>query len=691
MARASHRVLSIPLALLLCGALADSGEATAPAAPTDAQSTRIDDVLVYSNAARITRRARVRLGRGLTRVRVATLPNLARRATVQVKCNSARVLRVEVIRSRGVLPRQKKARELIKKLRAAAAQRRAVTDESSTIQSELGFLDGLRPSTRRPVAGERRPPAGIYVAAWQRIFGWVETRASALRKRLLVLAEKRHAVDRELYRLHVEGKALDLASSASGAWQVVATMRGGGAHDVTVSYLVAGVRWVPSYDLRYLPSKRAVQADYYAMVRQRSGEDWSGVKLRFSTTLPTRLLAVPELPTWTVGRKRDFFPTPRPRYEPAPGRWRPRRRGYRVPRVLRELRRAMSAAPSGARPRKVAKKLAELERKVEQLKQRVYRGKAGGSYGFAGLGGRADGDSDDAPPAEPKPAVKAPPPARDIARSEDAGGSYHLSKRRYKRRPRRRFDFDGRTISGQIAKPSGSAAAGPTPTSVPWTDVGYVAPTLDPDLPAAAAEGYRFVLWAPGRHDIDSDGKDRRVPLLKKRLAVQLVHRIVPGRSKAAYLQGKLTNTTGRPILRGQANLFTGSMFSGRSFLLTSLPGKSMRLPLGVDDGVKVARHTRQSTVSSGVVFKDDVTRYTVSIEVSNNHGYPINVEVVDQVPVKLGQKVTVRNFASKAQMDQPDKQGRVRWRGRVKKRSVQKIEFSFEIVRPKDWELRQQ
>ena len=133
-------------------------------------------------------------------------------------------------------------------------------------------------------------------------------------------------------------------------------------------------------------------------------------------------------------------------------------------------------------------------------------------------------------------------------------------------------------------------------------------------------------------------------------------------------------------------------MFSGRSWLNTALPGKTIELPLGVDDAVKVERHLRQKTVVEGMVFKDDITEYTVQIEIANHHKRAIDVELMDQLPVKQGRKVEVKAFSAKpAQKSGPDKKdGRITFKVRIAPSSVKKVTFSFQIVRPKDWELSQ-
>ena len=95
--------------------------------------------------------------------------------------------------------------------------------------------------------------------------------------------------------------------------------------------------------------------------------------------------------------------------------------------------------------------------------------------------------------------------------------------------------------------------------------------------------------------------------------------------------------------------------------------------------------------MSEGVIFKDDISEYTVEIEVANHHRYPIEVEVEDQIPVQEGRKVEVKAFSSSPKMKEPDKQGMLKWEGTVAASAVKKLKFTFQIVRPKDWELQQQ
>ena len=294
--------------------------------PLELVPARVDTVLVYSTEARVFREAKVALKvRGARRVALVDLPRLALPGTLKLECDSARVEGVEVIRTRGNLPQQARAKELVDKIELVTDRLTDLEDERQVLQQELSFIEalGLR---REPTGTAPRPgPEGLFAGAWQQILTWMGQRSGKLRARLALLAAESRTQDKALHKLKVKAReGFDPAALDRQVSRVVATVAGGvGAHKVRLSYRVAGVRWVPSYDLRYLPARRAVEATYYATVNQRSGEDWDRARLRFSTGLPTQLLACPSCRSGPWGASA----TSRPRRGRAPSaRRRPGRR-----------------------------------------------------------------------------------------------------------------------------------------------------------------------------------------------------------------------------------------------------------------------------------------------------------------------------------------------------------------------------
>ena len=686
------------LLLGLCSTAAPPVHAAGPAAKPVLST--IEEVLVYSDRAQVTRIAKVQVAAAKRKQRLATLPLSVDASSVTVSCKSARVEGVDVALSRAGLPQQAVAEAMADELEQIDDKLRAIAEESSLLQNELSFVASLR-LNRPPREGPTpRPPEGLFFSSWQRILRWVEGRSTAIHTRINALQDERKKLKTARRKLEVKAEDLDLRGAERPMLSVSAQLSGHpGTHTVTLTYLVPEVSWKPAYDLRYEPRTSRVEATYYALVTQHSGEDWPKAKLRFSTGQPLNLVTIPELPTWTLGRKRDFIPKPHPRMEYALQPWTPTP-APTPPNVALERLRSLLGIGGRKGGRVGAGATFESTRR-----QRPWPSKSSPYKRYRFRSSRLEGKLKS--PA-PEPSVQAAPPAppaesvdreRDVAVADDrAPAGAAMARPARPRVAQSRYHMRRGSFGGLRAnKPA---------DLLPWTEEGYRPPPLPPDSPAAAAQGYIFTLYAPGRHDLPSSYKARRIPVLRTSFAVKPVHRLVPGRSKSAYLLAELQNNTGRPILRGAANLFSGTMFSGRSFINTALPGHTLSLPLGVDDSVKLERHLSQQTVTEGVLFRDDVTEYTVSLEVANHRRRAVRIDLRDQIPKASGKKVEIKvtgffvdgkkQPAAAATLDRKagwtaeDDQGRVVWVGTVGPGRVRKLGFSFRIIRPKDWMLRQ-
>lgn len=82
--------------------------------------------------------------------------------------------------------------------------------------------------------------------------------------------------------------------------QVIVTVSADAAASGTIdiSYMVTNAGWVPSYDLRSTTPSDPIQLTYKADIYQSTGEDWTDVNLKLSTSNPNRSYVKPQLPIW---------------------------------------------------------------------------------------------------------------------------------------------------------------------------------------------------------------------------------------------------------------------------------------------------------------------------------------------------------------------------------------------------------
>jgi hypothetical protein len=84
-----------------------------------------------------------------------------------------------------------------------------------------------------------------------------------------------------------------------------------------IEYFVPGVCWAPAYQCRLTRDCQQAEIQLRALVCQRSGEDWRGVKLMLSTASPMTWTELPELTSIRIGRAQPALPVKRG-YRPPP-------------------------------------------------------------------------------------------------------------------------------------------------------------------------------------------------------------------------------------------------------------------------------------------------------------------------------------------------------------------------------------
>src|SRR6266511_740765 len=75
--------------------------------------------------------------------------------------------------------------------------------------------------------------------------------------------------------------------------------------ELELTYVVDGAGWQPTYDIRLDSDRLALT--WYALVSQRTGEDWPECELLLSTARPSGAVTVPELGPWYLDRIRPAF------------------------------------------------------------------------------------------------------------------------------------------------------------------------------------------------------------------------------------------------------------------------------------------------------------------------------------------------------------------------------------------------
>jgi hypothetical protein len=252
------------------------------AVPDVASASRIDAVTVHRTSARVTRVARVELEEGEARVLLAGLPDGLEDDSIRLEGKGsarARLLGVSVERVTGAHAAVAEARAAEERLEAMQEEDRALEDRGKVAQARQKFVEALR-STYSEERARNLAVRAVAVKEWAELTAFVERELAA------ASAEVRRAnAGRRDAKRRMDAARADLEKLAAKRAETTKRVAVGveaeraGVLELAVTYTVANAGWGPVWEARLDPAASKVELALYGSVWQRSGEDWTDVRL----------------------------------------------------------------------------------------------------------------------------------------------------------------------------------------------------------------------------------------------------------------------------------------------------------------------------------------------------------------------------------------------------------------------------
>jgi len=200
------------------------------------------------------------------------------------------------------------------------------------------------------------------------------------------------------------------------------------------------------------------------------------------------------------------------------------------------------------------------------------------------------------------------------------------------------------------------------------------------------AQPFQAVYAIAGRVAVPSTNEMKRVQIDEVALDPTLSVRTVPKVEAKAYLYAKLTMAAGTPVLPGTVALFRDSVFVGNGRLPLLAPGEEHELGFGVDDMIRV-RHAiaEQTRGESGFVSTSKVDLRNYRITVKNMHQRPIQLRILDQMPVSQNEAIKIellgRTPPTRRNVD--EKRGVLAWDMTLAPDEEKAVEFGYRVTWP--------
>lgn len=292
-------------ALALLGRICMNPETSNPAT-SQTINTRIVEVTVYTSQALVTRRGKVSLTGDEGELVISGLPLTMQIDSVQARSVGnvpVKLLGVRVERVFATVAFAERITQLARQIRQLEDQQRNVQDYLATLHIQRDFVQGLAEKSLERFSGLLGPDKiclnevkefldflGEQYGDYAKTIAKREREQQEIEKQLEALRQQRQQVVQPAYKETLTSFNIIVAIASPKPLDF----------ELEVSYLTSRAIWTPVYDLRTSSSSKRVHFSYLAEIRQKTGEDWTGVTLKLSTAKPALTTLPPKLKPWYI-------------------------------------------------------------------------------------------------------------------------------------------------------------------------------------------------------------------------------------------------------------------------------------------------------------------------------------------------------------------------------------------------------
>lgn len=184
-------------------------------------------------------------------------------------------------------------------------------------------------------------------------------------------------------------------------------------------------------------------------------------------------------------------------------------------------------------------------------------------------------------------------------------------------------------------------------------------------------------------YSVPSDNKPYIVDVADYELPTIYKHFAVPKLDKDAFLLARITNWQDLNLVEGTANIYFGGTFTGQSFISTRNVSDTLDISLGRDNKVLVTRTKMKDFSEIKYIGSNKKETHAYQMVVKNNRKVPIDIEVLDQLPVSQDSEIEVSVDEMTGALKN-DLTGELKWQYKINPNESKTINLTFNVKYPK-------
>lgn len=645
-------------------------------------TSKIDKVKVYAAGATITRIADIQLETTEElpeHVEIAGLPlaldDSSVRVRVEADAGTAAIATDIRIGLAVPLPQDILKPPAEEEMREAMAEVRRIKDAIALIDNEISILRQLQvPQRPAGEAGKAPPPSPIGARLALANFSDEQIRARMQERRENV--EKLRQAQEYLQDLQQKFQTASTAREAQPyelRKTVIVRLSYDGVNTITgqrlvVEYFVPGARWTPTYVCRLDSAGNQAAIAVRAFLCQRTGEDWSGVRLELSTAEPLAWCELPELPSLRLGRAQSVVRKSGWRRPPIGGEILfedfDRQKDVSLAAIRQDAMISEISSPQvPALPNLVSQHKSEPTSTVRDRQRRQARMSTADACDITLISpgmledeevenlqqisqysvARSLSFKEQSAPQMPAPSMSSQAiqiQQEDLLsdrltysflRMGDADNPHKRGKLSLEQQSKVYLEI----LQRRKVFVSFNFMAVVQQAAVDAQQCIYV------NLPPGGinvrqvAGSFDYAYSADGRVDVPSDGQFHSVALMTNSTDVEVRYVVVPREDTNVFRIAQLRNPLQAPLLAGSADVYVDGQYILSTNIATVPPKAQMELGLGVEQAIKVARNTAYQEARSGetlVAFNE--LHHRIQIDLANRLPREAQIEVRERLPI---------------------------------------------------------
>ena len=620
----------------------------------------ISAVTVYNDQALVTRNSNENVPAGIHTVIISDLPWGMVDQSLKVTGTSDNEVKISDIKIDQIfldtIPESRIA-ELYQRLNVLRNEKNALERNNILFKSQFDAVDAMKENFTKSLSLQN-PGQKAAIDEWDRLLQFVERKKSEYSDKM---ESVRKEIDVKLWKIKtVEEEIRSIGSASKKAQKSVSVtlkVSKTGIVRLEISYLIYGVSWTPTYEVRAQSTDTSVQIVYSGNVRQSSNEDWNNVDLTLSTARPAMSENLPVLWRWTIDAQQVYNPV--------------HIRGGRV------------APVSPPRPNTTE---------------------------VTFMGNTLSGKVIDSQTGEPLTGANVVISGTNLGGSTDVSGDfiiYNIPDGNYIVRASM-IGYQTVAVTGvSISRTMGakqtlylsasgvqsqevivSAERPMVNKSMTNTARSFLVDGLsvDPEESVSSSQITSSTFSIPSKQTIPSDNRNHKINIAVDEIPVAFTYSIVPKVLQTAFLVARGKNFRDYPLLAGDANIFLDNSFVATVPLKTIMPNDSFFVNLGIDEAIRVERKLINRFVEKVGTFstKGKVT-YEFENTVENFKKQSVDIMLFDHAPVSANEKYTVEIIDPDPRAMKPDTDGIFTWIMTVQPGGKKTVKLKFAVEYPPD------